>query len=477
MQMVFDKNNGVSLGALVSGERKKGEKASTSYEVDSSEAISPLGVSLKWNHVNIKTHVVRGMPYGTVRFGKDNNGMKKSGSASSSFVLPTILAGNRPKSILIDSDSTFSSSSGDNSSPTGAIAKSEENNASSISNSMLCGTFNGEPVDQDPSHAAPITSTGKPYEYTVQREIIFHLDQSDFTWVVFFSKPVKVQCVSDVVPVVSVPGANTEVQFRLDVTEVLSGEENDGSEEEEELVVRMALLNECTTGNSIIKEHCDHLASLGYDTVSSKEKAEEHLSVLRRGKNMYAKSPLVGTEFPKDDENEDHERVTTVVFDWDATSVYGAKNRRDTGTAPASVSSVAASSLRVSAATSSTGNKLNTVAGEEDTFFMFALPHHLKTLADTNDATTSADSFSPLCIHTFHGRTCLVKGSAWSFPVSHGKPQSFLADRPPVAKAIPALAEAVNKDIMFELSPNVLRGAADTYFLVRALKTLLLFLL
>ena len=253
MQMVFDKSNGLSLGALVT-DTSHDKTALTSYQVDSSEGISPLGVSLKWNHVNMKSNIVRGMPYGTVRFGKD----KKN-----KFVLPKIVSGGRAKNIHIDT----------NTDTTVDMSKTEKES----SNKMLCGTFTGESIEQDLSRAAPITSTGKPTTYTVQNELILHLDQSDFTWVVFFSKPVKVQCFSDVVPAVSVAGPVMEVQFQLDVTEVLT------DEDEDELVVRMALLNECTTGHGIIKEHCDHLASLGYDTVSSEKKSKEYLDVLRTG--------------------------------------------------------------------------------------------------------------------------------------------------------------------------------------------------
>jgi hypothetical protein len=191
--------------------------------------------------------------------------------------------------------------------------------------------------------------------------------------------------------------------------------------------------------------------------------ADLKLYVHRDLQSWYAKSPLVGTEFPKDEEDTDEEdRVTNVVFDWDVTSVYGPKNSVNENATPAS--SVTASSLR----TPSIDNKQDTTQSD-GSFFMFALPHHLKTLTESKDSTTSLDSSSPLCLHSFHGRTCLVEGSVWNLPVSHGKPQSFLADRPPVARAIPALAEAVNKDITFVLSPNVLRGAADTYFLAKIL--------
>ena len=83
--------------------------------------------------------------------------------------------------------------------------------------------------------------------------------------------------------------------------------------------------------------------------------------------------------------------------------------------------------------------------------------------------TEEGDTSTPLCLHTFHGRTCLVKGSIWNMYISHGEPHAFLADRPPASDAIPALAEALQTDMGFKLSPNVLRGAADTYFPAKVL--------
>lgn len=388
MQMVFDKNNGVSLGALVD-DKKVGkidqDDALTSYHVindGSSTSISPLGVALQWNHVDIRTHIVRGMPYGTVIFGKD--------------VLPTIVSGNRPTSITIDNDD---------------------------SKKMRCGTLTGKPVSQDPNRKAPISEDGTAPTYTVEKELVFHLSQSDFTWIVFFSKPVKLRCFSDAVPVVSSAAPNEDVQFRLDVTEIDDSEEN--------LVVRMAVASECTTGKSTMKEHCDATKALGYETVSSN--MQEYLDVLRRGKEFYPKNPVVGVEFPKEDDQVD-ERVTNVVFDWDFTSTKG----------------------DVTAATSLRGMTPHTKNDDHnDAMVMFALPHHLELLPQ---------EVSPMCFHTFHGRTCIVQGSTWELPVHHGDPQSFLADRPPAADVIPDIADALKEDIKFHISPNVLRGAADTYF-------------
>jgi hypothetical protein len=455
---VFDKNNGMSLGAIVreniddydddSRDHEKNKNgsshpSSTSYVVDPDESISPLGVSLRWNHVSMRSHIVRGMPYGTVRFGKDEK---------DDPVLPTILAGNRVISVLIDTDDADNES-----------LKEEEGTTSSSKKKMLCGSFTGKPIEQDPkNHPAAISSDGKAEVYSVKRELVLHMDQSDFTWVVFFSKPVKVQCYSDSIPLVSSPGDISDLQFRLNVVEV-----SDGADPDDELVVRMALLNECTTGKSIIKEHCDVLSTLGYETVSSEEKSREYMKVLREGAMLYPKSPLVGTQFPEKegDDGEDDDRVTNVVFDWDVASVES-KGSAHVTYENARASVVAGSfGLRPVSSNSGVIDRLGKSKSENDAFVMFALPHHLEYLSTNSDS----DAGDSLCLHTFHGRTCLVQGSVWNMPVSHGKPQSFIADRPPAANAIPLIAKALSEEIKYKISDNMLRGAADTYFPVSAL--------
>lgn len=49
---------------------------------------------------------------------------------------------------------------------------------------------------------------------------------------------------------VSVPGGDSEVQFRLNVVEV--NDEGKTTQDKDELVVRVALLDECSTGKAII---------------------------------------------------------------------------------------------------------------------------------------------------------------------------------------------------------------------------------
>ncbi len=393
MQMIFQKFNGVSLGAIVDEKTAQniGEgDAATSYHVindETSTSISPLGVGLQWNHLDMKTYVVRGMPYGTVAYGKD--------------VLPTITAGDRPLSITIDNDD---------------------------SNKLLCGSLTGKPIKQVPNIGAPLSEDGIAHSYTVEQELLFHLSESDFTWVVFFSKPVKLRCFADAVPFFSVDAPREDVQFRVDVTEVLSEEDDD-----DDLVIRMAVASECTTGKSAMKEHCDR--TLGYDTFSSD--VENYLEVLRKGKDFYPKNPLVGVDFPKEDD-ESNERMSKVVVDWDFTCTNPNKS---------AATDQASAALR--GVTESTKNEI------DDASIMFALPHHLESLSEKD---------SSMCLHTFHGRTCLVHGNTWTLPVQHGAPQSFLADRPPLADVIPDIADALKEDIKYQLSPNTLRGAADTYF-------------
>ena len=107
-----------------------------------------------------------------------------------------------------------------------------------------------------------------------------------------------VECYSHAVPGVSVPGDNPEVGFLLRVVEVDDGNKKSGADTKDELVVQVALLDECTTGKSIIKEHCDGLKSLGYETVSAKGKRKEYLEVLREGSLLYSKSPCGWDQVP-----------------------------------------------------------------------------------------------------------------------------------------------------------------------------------
>ena len=68
-----------------------------------------------------------------------------------------------------------------------------------------------------------------------------------------------------------------------------------------------------------------------------------------------------------------------------------------------------------------------------------------------------------------NGLACLVEGSTWVLKEDLAGEPSFSAPRPPMAKSIPNLADAINKDIYFRLPEYFQRGAGDTYFSGKAL--------
>ena len=78
----------------------------------------------------------------------------------------------------------------------------------------------------------------------VKRLLHIHFINSDFTWMVFVSRPVQIQCqMSDGDPFIR--------DFQLDVVDY-DREGKDIVQDDDLLVVRVALLSQCTTGKSNI---------------------------------------------------------------------------------------------------------------------------------------------------------------------------------------------------------------------------------
>lgn len=333
VQMVHDAKNGVKLGAL---------GLNSSYHVDQEEHLSALGVTMRWDYdiekdAYMKTHIVRGMPYTTMIY--------------SGGILPSIFSFNGPASnpVIDNYNST----------------------------QLVCGLYEDKKISNATSAM-------------VQEKIQLHFINSDFTWMVFFSQPVEIEC-----GITS--GDEKLAQFQLNVK---SYEKDD-----EELVVRMALMNACTTGQANIKQHCTEMESLlgGY------------AALIEESSSVFPTSPAVHIEYPS---SESANKISLMKFDWNPDSMDGS-------------------------------------LGKEG-LIMFAMPNHQEKMVD--------GQITKNCVNTFHGKTCLVKGSKWSLAEDLSQTQSFVAHRPPVARAIKALASAVSKDLDYKLSDNLHRGAADTYF-------------
>ena len=417
IQMVDDYKNSITLGSADPNFH------SNKYTVNPNEPLSPLGVSLMWwskshhstgdeddnnneeeeafssnnnNKKSMSTHIVRGMPYATMHYHGgvlpalySYNGLASTGDASIQVDGGGVDSddagdGHSSDSSKSDSDSISSSSSSSN---------TTENN----SNNVSCGI--GKP--------------GKTFQ--VQREIQMHFINSDFTWIVFFSKPVTVQCAMS-------EGDENLRDFQLNVVSYGNGNDESGNNDDS-LTVHLALLNQCTTGKSNIQKHCEAKAW---------EDPKGYLQLLRDNVHLFPTSPQIEFDYPNMDDTSDSSSSSNnsaqITIDWVPRTTK--------------VSSV------VSQSSSSHSDKSN--------LLMFALPHHQESL--------DADMITEHCTNSFHGSTCLVKGESWTLTEDMGSPMSFMAARPPEAASIPALAKALKQDIHYRLSSNLLIGAADTYF-------------
>lgn len=206
---------------------------------------------------------------------------------------------------------------------------------------------------------------------------------SDFTWMVFFSEPVQLQC------------QNTDsggVEFQV----IGLQDENSGSQG---LTIRVALLTNCTNGKNAI--HCSDQQVPTY----------EYEELLRERAHLYP-GPNADVRYGVDSEK------GVVRLDWD---VQSTSNESDID------------------------------------LIMYALPHHLSRMDDAmpwND---------PFCTPSLIGSTCVVSGSVWDLeedlPIT-----SFRAPRPPRPEALPAISEALERDIFYNIPDNFKRGAGDTYF-------------
>eukprot|EP00534_Pseudo-nitzschia_fraudulenta_P008314 CAMPEP_0201142448 /NCGR_PEP_ID=MMETSP0851-20130426/4120_1 /ASSEMBLY_ACC=CAM_ASM_000631 /TAXON_ID=183588 /ORGANISM="Pseudo-nitzschia fraudulenta, Strain WWA7" /LENGTH=1007 /DNA_ID=CAMNT_0047416093 /DNA_START=86 /DNA_END=3106 /DNA_ORIENTATION=- len=370
VQMVDDFKNSFCLGS--EGFQKPGgdddDGIDGTYNVKESK-LSHLGVGLEWgndgNGAAMSTDIVRGMPFATMAY-------SSSHTASQQPTVPTIYSYNGLASdIQIDRESPFEPETSD-------------------SPKLVCGKEGRIP---DKGNTA-----------TVQSHLHLHFVNSDFTWLVVFSKPVRVSCAS----------MNGEADPMLRDFKMTFAANDDGDDEDkdDDLVVRAALLNQCTTGHATVKEHCTERNKLG------DPEGYEHL--LKTNAHVVSRSPTLGFDYSSPENS-----VANITIDWDAVST----------TKPCAEE-------------------------KDEQLLVFAMPHHRELLSgDTSDG-----SVTDHCVHSFHGETCLVRANTWVLEEDTGSPLSFLAPRPPEAELIPTIAEYLADDIGFKIPENTLRGASDTYF-------------
>ena len=358
VQSNFIPYHGLTLGTSDDGFTRR-------YRVDEDTLPSKLGIALRWGEEKhyMRSRILRGIPYGTMEYDQG--------------VLPTIASEIVSKLPIID-----------------GLTQLE------------CGTLDPLSKDGVSTNAASVL---------VEEDVELHFPESDLTWLVFFSRPIHVQCYMNpnkLTRAISVPpggdggGASNDnpnaFQLRVDPTSL--------DIDEEPLIVRIAVGNNCTSGTNV--NFCNQNQARDQSTF---------MSVLREHAEVYPTSPTVKYEFadPEGGLKPDtpDSKSASLYFDWNARS-FGGKSDKE--------------------------------------LLMFALPHHVDIM-DSNEVVGH-------CFRSLHGNACLVKGSLWTMEETLGGLPNFSAPRPPNHLAIPALAMSLSQDIMYSLPDNYMRGSGDTYF-------------
>mmetsp|Transcript_32036 Transcript_32036/g.95977 ORF Transcript_32036/g.95977 Transcript_32036/m.95977 type:complete len:1250 (-) Transcript_32036:130-3879(-) len=301
---------------------------------------------------------------------------------------------------------------------------------------MRCGNLkDGEIINAD--------SRGEPAfdVVRVQGEVSLTFEESDFTWLVFFSRPVWVTCYQETPDPNAPPLPPGVVDFT--VRSMFQLRVVDPPEDEHQpLIVRAALENNCTSGLNPL--YC----------VNGSPRRQTHLNdLLRAHADVYPSTPQMRYEFPTSALTGNVATYSLIHFDWGARSM-----RRDTLDAipfPNKDNNLvwwkAQSSISPEHRQEETSQEL----------LMYALPHHIDSLEMTVGSSNTATGF---CSAGLHGQSCLLRGGEWVMKEELDGPPSFAAPRPPHHEAITSMAKALSTDIHFELPEYYMRGAGDTYF-------------
>ena len=233
VQSVFVATHGLSLGT-------SGEGFTRKYEIDPDTLPSKLGIGIRWDsssqkhkhsRAQMKSRILRGMPYGTMEYMRG--------------VHPVIASEIVADLPLIDGSE------------------------------LHCGKL-------DPKNNMISEKTDG---VIAQKDAELYFPESDFTWLVFFSRPVYVRCFINqdkAAGSVSLPpgavSSDNPNAFQLHLEDV--------HDVDEPLIVRVALANNCTSGTNV-----------NFCSQYQPEDQSEFMSVLRAHASVYPTSPFVKYSF------------------------------------------------------------------------------------------------------------------------------------------------------------------------------------
>lgn len=229
IQLSYVQPHGLTLGAAV-----KSKRATSVRTINNEYSVlqtTPLGITLAWNSSDMTASIVRGMPYMTVTY--------PPSMTRHDTVLPTIAA-----------------------------------------HGPLRGFMVGDGQTKIPC------DSGK--EYLVERDLLMTFDETDFTWIAFFSKPVLLHCV------------NVHATYGGAALQFVSNHEDD-----EALVARVALVTNCTAGRNPL--YCR-----GWDRTQPIPNHQDYIDFLRTHANAYPGNQT-DVQYQID---HDHDKAT-LTLDWD----------------------------------------------------------------------------------------------------------------------------------------------------------------
>ena len=242
--------------------------------------------------------------------------------------------------------------------------------------------------------------SGNTEPFRVESEVELFFDQSDFTWLVFVSEPVLMQCVIDDIG-----------RMKLQVVEW--GEE---PETDRDLVLRIALLTLCTTGKEPVWCHQEKMHPTALLL------GQGHYGEQLRKHSNYFPGPETGFDYSFDDTG----KQATLVFDWNAQDM----------------SEIA----------------LHPLPSNKTEILAFALPHHFDIIVQAPPA-----DHDIYCVSSLIGPACLYEGSVWELK-EEIPDIGFRASRSPSPWSLQPLAKSLKTDIKYTLPKYYQRGAGDTYF-------------
>jgi hypothetical protein len=314
----------------------------------------------------------------------------------------------------------------------------------------------GAPPRIDGKHTLDCDSKAVGEPMLVKDEIELVYTQSDYTWLIFVSRPVHVQCImpSKRKTPAFVPGQPVPSSGAVFALQFLDDEK---TEEQSDLVIRMALMNDCTYGANPM--------TCGRGTSSRNQ--TELGEVLRQHKDLYP-GPDSDLEFEfLTNTTTTETSAARMKFNWNVQSMTKGEIFDDT----------IDNSVEV-LGRSQNSDAVGSEDGDDDdddvntNLLMYALPHHqdMIEMATASKKENHESSFPTnahnerFCRSSLIGPACLVKGSTWNLREEFAGRQltSFRAPRPPQNNTIPALAKALKKDLKFELPSYFQRGAGDT---------------